>query len=83
MINDVCWPRVEEFLSEPLARIRGEQRGKIEAIAATYPSVAFGGMEELQERVPSGELKDDAIYGHLSRERFRRTSARLRKSGQY
>lgn len=52
MINDVCWPKVVEFLSEPLARIKGEQRVKIEAIAATYPSVAFGDVEELQQRVP-------------------------------
>ena len=79
MVNDVCWPRVEEFLSEPLARIKGEQRGKIEAIAATYPSVAFGDVEELQERVPSGELKDDAIYGYLSRERFRRDERQAEK----
>ena len=72
IINDVCSEKIELFLSEPLAELKGEQRGTIEAITATYPSVAFGDVEELQKRVPSGELKADAIYGHLSRERFRR-----------
>jgi hypothetical protein len=72
MINDVCWPPIVEFLSEPLARIKGEQRTTIEEITATYPSIAFGDVDELQGKVPTGELKADAIYGHLSRERFRR-----------
>ena len=79
MINEVCWPHVEEFLSEPLARHKGEQRAKIEAITATYPSVAFGDIEELQEKVPSGELKEDTIYAHLARERFRRDERQAEK----
>lgn len=79
MINDICWPHVEGFLIEPLTALKGEQRTKIESIAATYPSVAFGDIEELQDRVPSGELKDDAIYGHLSRERFRRDERQAEK----
>ncbi|MFG1466543.1 ATP-binding protein [Xanthobacter sp. DSM 24535] len=72
MINDVCWPHIEKFLEGPLAKLKGEQKAKIESITATYPSVAFGDVDELQDKVPSGELKEDAIYGHLSRERFRR-----------
>ncbi len=80
MINEVCWPHVEEFLSEPLARLKGEQRAKIEVITATYPSVSFGEMEELQAKVPSGELKDDALYGHLARERFRRDERQAQKN---
>jgi hypothetical protein len=72
IINDVCAPEIEKFLEEPLANLKGEQQKKIEQIAATYPSVAFGNTEELQQRVPSGELREDAIYGHLARERFRR-----------
>ena len=79
MINDVCWPNVERFLEEPLSRLKGEQRTKIESITATYPSVAFGDVEELQDKVPSGELKEDAIYGHLSRERFRRDERQAEK----
>jgi len=79
MINDVCWPHVETFLAEPLAKLKGEQKAKIESITATYPSVAFGDVDELQDRVPSGELKEDAIYGHLSRERFRRDERQAQK----
>src|SRR5690606_11190338 len=66
------WPHVEDFLAEPLAALSGKQRSKIEAITETYPSVAYGDVEELQEKLPAGELSEDAIYGHLSRERFRR-----------
>src|SRR5690606_4054468 len=56
-----------------------EQKAKIESITATYPSVAFGDVDELQDKVPSGELKEDAIYGHLSRERFRRDERQAEK----
>nr|WP_170335326.1 ATP-binding protein [Ruegeria arenilitoris] len=79
IINDVCAEKFEEFLKEPLALLRNEQRGKIERITATYPSVAFGDVHELQDRVPSGELKEDAIYGHLARERFRRDERQAEK----
>ena len=48
-------------------------------ITESYPSVAFGDLDELQEKVPSGELNDDAIYGHLSRERFRRDMRQAEK----
>ena len=79
MINEVCWPYVEEFLEGPLSKLKGEQKAKIESITATYPSIAFGDVEELQDKVPSGELKEDAIYGHLSRERFRRDERQAEK----
>lgn len=79
MINELCWPYVEQFLKKPLSQLKDEQRVKIECITATYPSVAFGDVEELQEKVPSGELKEDAIYGHLSRERFRRDERQAEK----
>jgi hypothetical protein len=79
IISDVCTPHIEQFLEEPLSKLKGEQRSKIEAIAATYPSVAFGDTDELQKRVPSGELKEDAIYGHLARERFRRDERQAEK----
>lgn len=72
IINDVCAPHVEAFLAEPLALLRGSQREIIEEITQSYPSVAFGDTDELQAKLPSGELSNDAIYGHLSRERFRR-----------
>jgi len=72
IINDVCAPRFEAFLAEPLARLRGAQKEIIEKITQSYPSVAFGDADELQAKLPSGELSNDAIYGHLSRERFRR-----------
>ena len=79
LINEVCSEKIELFLAEPLALLKGEQRGKIERITATYPSVSFGDLEELQGRVPSGELKEDAIYGHLARERFRRDERQAEK----
>lgn len=79
MISDVCFPEIEKFLAEPLEKLKLEQRGTIESITATYPSVAFGDVEELQNRVPSGELKADAIYGHLARERFRRDERQAQK----
>ncbi len=79
IINDVCSPHIELFLEEPLAKLKGEQKKTIEEITATYPSVAFGDTEELQKRVPSGELKGDAIYGHLARERFRRDERQAEK----
>ena len=72
IINDVCYDKISAFLEKPISELKGEQRKKIEEITATYPSVAFGDTDELQKRVPSGELKEDAIYGHLARERYRR-----------
>jgi hypothetical protein len=79
IINEVCIPYIEKFLYEPLAKLRGEQRELIETITSTYPSVAFGSPEELQGKVPLGELKSDAIYGHLARERFRRDEKQAEK----
>lgn len=79
IINDVCAPYIEKFLSDPLTKLSGEQRQIIETITSTYPSVAFGNAEELQGKVPSGELKSDAIYAHLARERFRRDEKQAEK----
>ena len=79
IINDVCAEKIEAFLAEPLALLRGEQRSIIGAITQTYPSVAFGDADELQAKLPSGELNSDAIYGHLSRERFRRDQRQAEK----
>lgn len=79
LINDMCTPYIEKFLAGPLAKLSGEQRQIIEAITSTYPSVAFGNAEELQGKVPSGELKSDAIYAHLARERFRRDEKQAEK----
>lgn len=79
IINEVCAPHFEDFLSEPLALLRGSQRIIIEEITQSYPSVAFGDTDELQAKLPSGELSNDAIYGHLSRERFRRDARQAEK----
>lgn len=79
IVSDVCIPHVERFLAGPLSTLRTEQRELIEVIAATYPSVAFGDASELQEKVPSGELSRDALYGHLARERFRRDERQAEK----
>ncbi|MEP4037826.1 hypothetical protein [Pseudophaeobacter sp.] len=62
-----------------LSALSTAQRAKISNITQTYPSVAFGSPEELQDRVPSGELKEDAIYGHLARERFKRDERQAEK----
>ena len=79
IINEVCAEHIEEFLVRPLSKLKGEQREIIEQITATYPSVSFGDADELQQRVPSGELKEDAIYGHLARERYRRDERQAEK----
>jgi hypothetical protein len=79
IINDVCSDHIERFLAEPLSLLGGEQRERIQEITETYPSVAFGSTEELQAKLPSGELNPDAIYGHLSRERFRRDQRQAEK----
>jgi hypothetical protein len=79
IVNDVCWAPIETFLAVPLAALRLEQEQKIEKIANTYPSVAFGDVSELRQRVPSGELKEDAIFGHLARERYRRDERQSEK----
>jgi hypothetical protein len=79
IINDVCTERIESFLAEPIAKLSGEQREIIGRITQSYPSVAFGETDELQTKIPSGELSDDAIYGHLSRERFRRDQRQAEK----
>jgi hypothetical protein len=79
IINDTCAQKIEEFLAEPLAELKGEQREIIDEITQSYPSVAFGDTEELQKKLPSGELSSDAIYGHLSRERFRRDQRQAEK----
>ena len=72
LINKACISKIEDFLVEPLKKLRSEQREKIEEITESYPSVSFGDTDELQNKLPSGELNGDAIYGHLARERFRR-----------
>jgi len=79
IVKDICAEHYENFLQEPLAALRGKQTEKIKAITQSYPSVAFGNEEELQEKIPSGELVDDAIYGHLARERFRRDQRQAEK----
>jgi hypothetical protein len=79
IINDVCIEKIEAFLAEPLGALSGEQREIIGEITQTYPSVAFGDTDELQAKIPSGELNSDAIYGHLSRERFRRDQRQAEK----
>ena len=79
IINDVCTDEIERFLAEPLSELGGEQRKRIEEITESYPSVAFGDTDELQAKLPSGELHPDAIYGHLARERFRRDQRQAEK----
>jgi hypothetical protein len=79
IINDVCALHIDKFLAEPLAKLSSEQLQIIKTIASTYPSVAFGSADELQGKVPSGELKSDAIYAHLARERFRRDEKQAEK----
>lgn len=79
IINDVCIPEVERFLADPLSRQRTDQGEIVQTIVDSYPSVAFGPVEELQKYLPLGELVDDAIFGHLSRQRFRRDQKQAEK----
>lgn len=72
LVNEVCMPEIVKFLSGPLSSHSEKQQEAINNVVAVYPSVEFGGMKELQKIVPLGELSEDAIFGHLSRERFRR-----------
>lgn len=79
IVNEVCTPHIEAFLAEPLNALRLDQRTRVKAITESYPSVAFGDVDELQKKIPSGELNDDAIFGHLSRERYRRDQRQAEK----
>jgi hypothetical protein len=79
IVNDACTDHIERFLAEPLAKLCGAQRATIQEITESYPSVVFGDVEELQTKLPTGELNPDAIYGHLSRERFRRDQRQAEK----
>lgn len=79
LVTEVCTPYIETFLAEPLGALRRDQRTRVKAITESYPSVAFGDVDELQEKLPSGELNDDAIFGHLSRERYRRDQRQAEK----
>jgi hypothetical protein len=79
IITGECFDKIGQFLAEPLAKISREQREIIAQITESYPSVAFGDTNELQAKVPTGELTDDAIYGHLARERFRRDQRQAEK----
>jgi hypothetical protein len=79
IINDVCAEEINNFLIDPLTELRGAQKEKIQEITQSYPSVAFGNTDELQAKIPSGELNSDAIFGHLSRERFRRDQRQAEK----
>jgi hypothetical protein len=72
IINEVCMPHISAFLAEPLTLQRSDQGAIVQKIVDSYPSVGFGSVEELQGYVPLGELKDDAIFGHLSQQRYRR-----------
>jgi hypothetical protein len=79
IINDVCDPHIRAFLSKPLEKLKIEQGKIIELITSTYPSIAFGTADELQEKIPAGEMSNDAIYGHLSREKYRRDERQATK----
>ncbi|WP_430470484.1 ATP-binding protein [Thalassospira lucentensis] len=79
IINEVCFDHIYDFLKEPLSLLKSEQQTKIKLITQSYPSVEFGSIDELQGKLPSGELHDDAIFGHLSRERFRRDQKQAEK----
>lgn len=79
IVSDVCTRHIEKFLAEPLRALRQDQRTRVKAITESYPSVAFGDVDELQDKLPSGELNDDAIFGHLSRERYRRDQRQAEK----
>lgn len=79
IIREICEKNIKSFLEQPLKKVDSLQKSAIESITETYPSVAFGDMGELQLKVPSGELSHDAIYGHLSRERFRRDQRQAEK----
>ena len=79
IVNDVCMPHIAEFLAKPIGEQQAEQAKVVEEIVATYPSVSFGSTKELQKYVPTGELANDAIYGHLSRQRFRRDEKQAEK----
>jgi len=79
IVKEVCINYIEEFLAEPLAELKENQRTRVRAITESYPSVAFGNVDELQDKLPSGELNDDAIFGHLSRERYRRDQRQAEK----
>lgn len=72
IVNEVCMPHVQSFLAEPISDVKLKQQEVLEKITGIYPSVSFGTVEELQKHIPLGELQDDAIYGHLSRQRYRR-----------
>ena len=79
IINDVCTRYIDDFLIEPITELRQAQKEIVEEIIRSYPSVAFGDADELQAKLPSGELSNDAIFGHLSRERFRRDQRQAEK----
>lgn len=79
IVSDICMPYIGAFLIVPMREHGGQQREIIDQIVETYPSVEFGPMEELQSHIPIGELHDDAVYGHLARERFRRDQRQAEK----
>lgn len=79
IVNEVCMPHIEKFLDTPIEEHISKQANIVQKITDTYPSVAFGSVPELQNHIPLGELSDDAIYGHLSRERFRRDQRQAKK----
>jgi len=74
IINSSCVPEIERFLVEPLKTVKENQARELSKIVGHYPSVAFGSMDELIKSVPSGETRDEQLYGHLSIIRYRRDS---------
>jgi len=72
-------PLISEFLAGPLGEHLGEQREVISKIVTNYPSVGLGTPTELQKFVPPGELSKDAIFGHLSRQRYRQDEKQAEK----
>lgn len=79
IVNSVCMPLISNFLADPLKKLKDKQGEIVKSITDTYPSVTFANTEELQGYLPLGELSDDAIFGHLSRERFRRDQRQAEK----
>ena len=79
IINMSCIPQINDFLSEPLQKVKQDQLQELSKIVNQYPSIGFEPIEQLAQLVAPGETRDEQLFGALSVHRYRRDEKQREK----
>lgn len=71
---------IKEFLSEPLKKIREEQKRSLNTVLSRYPSIRFGSSEAMLDKLSNlGETEPAKIYSRFSLDRYRKDDERYKE----